>query len=392
MRPPGTSAFCVCSARDTSLTVRFCACSRSASSQTLIWRWRPPSTSTCPTPSALSSWRRSTLSAYSVMSRSGLFAVSATVSTGAASGSRFSIVGCVIVRGSSGRMRLTRSRTSCVATSAFFSSVKRDDDLRDALGRGRRQRVDAADRVDGFLDLVGDLALDLLRRGAGQAGRHENGRKVDVRELVDPELREAEDADRRSATRIRTDAKTGRRTQSAASHCMIGPTSSRRCGRRRRAGRRCWWRRPRPPSRPLVTSIRSPTVWPVVTIALLGAIARDDVDARGAGHDADGGGGHEDGRRLRRLLDARGGEESRLQRPVSLGTTASTMRARVVGLQRRRDVADLARERFARDRHPPRATRRGRPTTSAMNCSGTVSSTRSGLVRITEATFVPRVT
>ena len=35
-----------------------------------------------------------------------------------------SIVGCVTVRGSSGTMRLTRSRTSWVATSAFLSSVK----------------------------------------------------------------------------------------------------------------------------------------------------------------------------------------------------------------------------------------------------------------------------
>lgn len=58
------------------------------------------------------------------MSRSGLSAVSAMVSTGCASGSRFSTVGCVIVRGSSGRMRLTLSRTSCVATSAFFSRLK----------------------------------------------------------------------------------------------------------------------------------------------------------------------------------------------------------------------------------------------------------------------------
>ena len=123
-RPPGTSLFCACRARATSLTVRPCARRRSALSVTLIWRWRPPVTRTCPTPSALSSCRRSTLSAYSVMSRRGLSAVSATVSTGCASGSRFSTVGCVIVRGSSGRMRFTLSRTSCVAMSAFFSSLK----------------------------------------------------------------------------------------------------------------------------------------------------------------------------------------------------------------------------------------------------------------------------
>jgi hypothetical protein len=59
---------------------------------------------------------------YSVTSRIGLLALTAIVRMGAASGSCFSIVGCVIVRGSSGRMRLMRSRTSCAATSAFFSS------------------------------------------------------------------------------------------------------------------------------------------------------------------------------------------------------------------------------------------------------------------------------
>ena len=87
---------------------------------------RPPITTTWPTPSALSSQRRSPLSANSVMSRSGLSAVTATVSTGEAVGSSFSTIGCVTVRGSSGSTRLTRSRTSWAATSAFFSSLKDD--------------------------------------------------------------------------------------------------------------------------------------------------------------------------------------------------------------------------------------------------------------------------
>ena len=118
------SAFCDWSARATSLTVRFWERRRSASSQTLICRLRPPSTSTWPTPSALSRRRRSTLSAYSVISRIGFFAVNAIVRIGCASGSCFSIVGCSIVLGSSGRMRLTRSRTSCAATSASLSRRK----------------------------------------------------------------------------------------------------------------------------------------------------------------------------------------------------------------------------------------------------------------------------
>ena len=37
-RPPGISAFCACSARETSVTVRLCACSAPGSSETLIWR------------------------------------------------------------------------------------------------------------------------------------------------------------------------------------------------------------------------------------------------------------------------------------------------------------------------------------------------------------------
>ena len=43
---------------------------------------------------------------------------------------------------------------------------KRDEDLRDALDRSRAQLVDTGDRIDGFLDLLGDLGLDLLRRSA----------------------------------------------------------------------------------------------------------------------------------------------------------------------------------------------------------------------------------
>ena len=120
-RPPGISAFCACSARETSVTVRFCACRRAGSSEMLTWRCRPPTTTTWPTPLTLSSCRRSVLSAYSVMSRIGLSADTASVMTGEESGSNFSTVGCLIARGSCGRTRFTRSRTSCAATSTSFS-------------------------------------------------------------------------------------------------------------------------------------------------------------------------------------------------------------------------------------------------------------------------------
>ena len=62
---------------------------------------------------------------------------------------------------------------------------------------GRSQLVDPADRVDGFLDLVGDLGLDLLRRGAGQPGRDEDGGEVDLRKTVETQARERERADDR---------------------------------------------------------------------------------------------------------------------------------------------------------------------------------------------------
>ena len=72
---------------------------------------------------------------------------------------------------------------------------ERDDDLRDALGGVRAELVDAADGVDGFLDLVGDLALHLLGRGAGQARGHGDRREVHRRQAIDPELAEGERAD-----------------------------------------------------------------------------------------------------------------------------------------------------------------------------------------------------
>ena len=96
---------------------------------------------------------------------------------------------------------------------------ERDDDLRDAFGRGRAQLVDAADGVDRFFDLVGDLGLDLLGRRARQARRDDDRREVDLGEAVDAE-RVNENAPTTVSERMRTVAKTGRLTQSAASHCM----------------------------------------------------------------------------------------------------------------------------------------------------------------------------
>ena len=62
---------------------------------------------------------------------------------------------------------------------------ERDDDLRDALRRRRAELVDAADGVDRFLDLVGDLGLDFLRRGARQPCRDDDRREVDLGKAVE---------------------------------------------------------------------------------------------------------------------------------------------------------------------------------------------------------------
>ena len=78
---------------------------------------------------------------------------------------------------------------------AVLLEQERDDDLRDALGRVRAQLVDPADRIDGFLDLVADLGLDLLRRCARQPGRDDDGGEVDLREAVEAKLGEGEGAD-----------------------------------------------------------------------------------------------------------------------------------------------------------------------------------------------------
>ena len=78
-----------------------------------------------------------------------------------------------------------------------FLQQEADHDLRDPLRGCRAQLVDAADRVDGFLDLVADFGFDLLRRGTGLHRRHDDPWEVDFRKLVDAEQREGEEPDDR---------------------------------------------------------------------------------------------------------------------------------------------------------------------------------------------------
>ena len=98
--------------------------------------------------------------------------------------------------------------------------VERDDDLRDAFSGIRIELIDAADRVDRFLDLVGDTRSRACS-GAAPGRRVVTvtvGKSTCGRRSM-PSWPKAK-APTTTNDRIRTDAKTGRRTQSSASHCM----------------------------------------------------------------------------------------------------------------------------------------------------------------------------
>src|SRR5262249_15687725 len=63
--------------------------------------------------------------------------------------------------------------------------IEGDDEERVARARDRAQLADALDGVDDFLDLLGDLRLHLLGRGARQLGADGHGWQVDRREAID---------------------------------------------------------------------------------------------------------------------------------------------------------------------------------------------------------------
>ena len=75
-----------------------------------------------------------------------------------------------------------------------------DRDARVALIGGGAQLVDAADRIDGFLDPLGDLRFDLLGAGAGKVGLHRDDRDVGLGHQIEAERlvrHGAEDDERR---------------------------------------------------------------------------------------------------------------------------------------------------------------------------------------------------
>lgn len=61
---------------------------------------------------------------------------------------------------------------------------KLDVDLRDTFHRRRANLVDAADGVDGRLDLFGNIALSFNRRSDGVGNRHGDNRKANIRKLI----------------------------------------------------------------------------------------------------------------------------------------------------------------------------------------------------------------
>ena len=100
-------------------------------------------------------------------------------------------------------MSLGRSREHAAHVIAHFLrgdvdvllEAEGDVHLRDAFAGDRAELVDAADGVDRLFDLVGDLGLDLFRRGAGEAGDHRHRGEVDLGEAIDSELEVAGRAD-----------------------------------------------------------------------------------------------------------------------------------------------------------------------------------------------------
>ncbi len=72
-----------------------------------------------------------------------------------------------------------------------------DHHLRHAFRRDRTELVDAADGVDGLLDLVADLGFDLLRRSARLNRGHDDGGEVDFRKAINAQQGEGEHADNR---------------------------------------------------------------------------------------------------------------------------------------------------------------------------------------------------
>ena len=193
---------------------------------------------------------------------------------------------------------------------AVLVEDERHHHLRDPLRRDRTQRVDGADGVDRFLDLVGDLGLDLLGRGPGQAGGHDDGRDVDVREAVDAEPEEGEQADDRQRQHQHPGEDRAPDTQrSEPLHGRLPRRDPDAVGQALDVG----GRHALPGLQPVGDLDAIAVGLAGHDDAFFGAAALDHEHPRGAGQRADGGGRDQDAGRRSGLFDARGGEEARLQ-------------------------------------------------------------------------------
>ncbi len=72
------------------------------------------------------------------------------------------------------------------------TEMKLDVGGRRAFVDGRSHLLDAGDGRDRILDLARDLGLHLRRRHAGVGDGHDDGRELDVRPILDAELRKAQ--------------------------------------------------------------------------------------------------------------------------------------------------------------------------------------------------------
>ena len=316
------------------------------SSQTLIWRLRPPMTTHLADAVGRSrAGGAARLSANSVMSRTGLSRVTATVITGEASGSSFSTIGCGRPSaGGAAMTRLTRSRTSCAATSVFFSSLKETTTC-----EMPSDEVEVSSSMP-LMVLTASSILSVISvsicSGAAPGRRVVTmiDRDVDVGEAIDAELTERVEADNGQGQNQHPGKHRALDAECSANHCIavtcteIGMPSTSSRGRRRRslAGL--------DPTRHF-----SPVAFNLSRDddALLGpamlAFAGDDEHARRAGNGADRRGRDQDRVLVHGLIDVGGGEEARLQPAVAVGDSPQR-RARGIRRQRRRHEANLARE------------------------------------------------
>ena len=175
-------------------TVSPCAFSFSMSRMTWISRAWPPEMVTSPTPSTVATARRICLSAISVSARSGSEPDSAKLTTGSASGSTFVMIGGSTSGGSSLSACATFSRTSCAA-SLMSRSRTNLSVIRPLPSRMTRLHlVDAGDAAERLLGRLDDGAVQFLGARAGQVEVDDDGRGIRLRQQIDAEIAEREDA------------------------------------------------------------------------------------------------------------------------------------------------------------------------------------------------------